>query len=79
MTLGMMMSITYLTAQIGGPISYFVNFVRLLQDTRTSLERINEIKEMTDEESDIKEKVAEVPLNQNIYFSSLSILYILSS
>lgn len=75
MTLGMMMSITYLTAQIGGPISYFVNFVRLLQDTRTSLERINEIKEMTDEESDIKEKVAEVPLNQNIYFEEVNFSY----
>ena len=75
MTLGMMMSITYLTAQIGGPINFFVDFVHILQDTRISLERLNEIREMNDDDTEISEKHIELPDNREICFEHVDFSY----
>lgn len=43
MTLGMMMSLTYIIGQVSAPISEFIGFAQSLQDAKISLERLNEI------------------------------------
>ena len=53
MTLGMMMSLTYIIGQISAPINEFISFTQSLQDARISLERLNEIHAQDDEEKDI--------------------------
>ena len=40
MTLGMMMSLTYIIGQLSGPIGSFIGFVQQLQDAKISLERL---------------------------------------
>lgn len=73
-TLGMMMSISYITGQLAAPISQIISFSKSFQDAKISLERLNEIHNKEDEEQTIHNKVNEFPENQpirmeNIYFN----------
>jgi len=43
MTLGMMMSLTYIIGQVSAPIGEFIGFAQSYQDAKISLERLNEI------------------------------------
>lgn len=52
MTLGMMLAVQYIIGQLNAPIEQLMNFIYSLQDVKISLERINEIHEMENEESD---------------------------
>lgn len=49
-TLGMMLSISYITGQLNAPVLLMVNFVQTWQDAKLSLERLNEIHNKEDEE-----------------------------
>lgn len=51
MTLGMMMAVQFIIAQLNAPISEFVGFVRDWQDASISLKRIIEIHEVTNEDN----------------------------
>lgn len=49
MTLGMMLAIQYIIGQLNTPVDQLMNFFYSLQDVKISLERINEIHQMDDE------------------------------
>ena len=51
-TLGMMLAIQYIIGQLNAPVQQLMNFCYSLQDVRISLERINEIHEMKNEDAD---------------------------
>ncbi|AND18826.1 peptidase domain-containing ABC transporter [Phocaeicola dorei] len=51
MTLGMMLAVQYIIGQLNAPVEQLMNFLYSLQDVKISLERINEIHEMENEES----------------------------
>ena len=51
MTLGMMLAVQYIIGQLNAPIEQLMSFIYSLQDVKISLERINEIHEMENEES----------------------------
>lgn len=51
-TLGMMLSISYITGQLNAPVILMVNFIQSWQDARLSLERLNEIHHKQDEEDE---------------------------
>lgn len=74
MTLGMMMAVSYIIGQLSGPIAQFINFTQSAQDAFISLERLNEIHDMKDEEEFIESKMLDLPLDKtfsikNLYFS----------
>lgn len=74
MTLGMMMSVSYIIGQLSGPIGQVIGFVQAAQDAKISLERLNEIHNKEDEEQIIGSKISEIPSSKNlrvedIYFS----------
>lgn len=74
MTLGMMMSVSYIIGQLSGPIGQVIGFVQAAQDAKISLERLNEIHNKEDEEQTIESKINELPSNktiqvENLYFS----------
>lgn len=74
MTLGMMMSLTYIIGQLNAPVSAFIGFVRQLQDAKISLERLNEIHGKEDEESKASSQLSTLPEKKEItvnhvYFS----------
>ena len=75
MTLGMMMSLTYILGQVSAPIGDFIGFAQALQDAKISLERLNEIHAQEDEEHNIAQKVSILPSNHNISISNIKFSY----
>lgn len=75
MTLGMMMSMTYIIGQISAPIGEFIGFAQALQDAKISLERLNEIHAQDDEEKDIANKRVSLPEERSIRVEHLKFSY----
>ncbi|GHU70147.1 ABC transporter ATP-binding protein [Bacteroidia bacterium] len=50
LTLGIMMSISYIIGQMNSPVNQLVDFFRGLQDAKLSLERLNEVQNHEEEE-----------------------------
>lgn len=50
MSLGMMLAVQYIIGQLNAPVEQMMSFLYSLQDVKISLERINEIHEMKNEE-----------------------------
>lgn len=75
MTLGMMMSLTYIIGQVSAPIGEFIGFAQSFQDAKISLERLNEIHSQDDEETDIDKKLAILPHKRDICIEHLSFSY----
>ncbi len=53
MTLGMMLSVSYIIGQMNGPLDQLLGFVQAAQDARISLDRLGEIHNKEEEEKDI--------------------------
>ena len=51
MTLGELLSVSYIVGQMNSPVSQLVNFFRSLQDAKLSLERLNEVQNHETEEN----------------------------
>ena len=75
MTLGMMMSLSYIMGQVAGPISQFIGFVHSLQSAQISLERLNEIHSQEDEEHENESLRLELPKDKSITLKNLSFSY----
>lgn len=75
MTLGMMMSLTYIIGQMSAPIGEFIGFVQALQDAKISLERLNEIHAQEDEEQDMENKIFSLPNDKSIRIDHLQFSY----
>ena len=75
MTLGMMMSLTYIVGQLSSPIEQFIGFARSFQDAKISLERLGEIHQREDEEQTLALKVNTLPENQTLYIEDVSFSY----
>lgn len=75
MTLGMMMSLTYIIGQVSAPISEFIGFAQSFQDAKISLERLNEIHGKKDEESDIASRLNVLPERRDITLDHVSFSY----
>lgn len=63
LTLGAMMAVQYIIGQLNSPIEQMLGFIQQFQDAKISLERLNEIREMDDEEPVDKTFIKEQPLN----------------
>lgn len=50
MTLGSLLSVSYITGQMNAPISQLITFFRSLQDAKLSLSRLNEVQNHSEEE-----------------------------
>lgn len=75
MTLGMMMSLTYIVGQLTAPIEQFIGFARAFQDAQISLERLNEVHGKEDEEDNIKNKLTVLPNKRDISLENVSFSY----
>lgn len=74
-TLGMMMSISYIIGQLSAPIGQFIGFAQALQDARLSLERLNEIHQKEDEDQNASLKLVELPEDRTLRINNLSFSY----
>lgn len=75
MTIGMMMSLTYIIGQVSAPIGDFIGFAQALQDAKISLERLNEIHAQEDEEQNIANKASFLPKDKSIRIDHLRFSY----
>ena len=75
MTLGMMMSLTYIIGQVSAPIGQFIGFAQSLQDARLSLERLNEVHSERDEEQAAEGQLTELPGRRDIEVEDVTFSY----
>lgn len=75
LTLGAMMAIQYIVGQLNSPIEQLLNFLQQFQDAKISLERLNEIHEMIDEEPLDKHFLMDLPLNKSIALHNVTFTY----
>jgi len=74
-TIGVMMSISYIIGQLNGPISDLVGFMHDLQDARLSMERMEEIHSREDEEPKGVDKIEEILPESSILIDKVSFQY----
>jgi ATP-binding cassette subfamily B protein len=75
MTLGMMLAVQFIIGQMNVPVNQIIGFFRVSQDAKMSLDRLAEVHNMEDEESDSENKVQRLPDNKIIQISDLSFQY----
>lgn len=74
-TLGMMLSISYIIGQLSAPIGQIITFSQSLQDAKISLDRLNEIHNIEDEEQTIDNKINEISQDRSINIENISFSY----
>ena len=75
LTLGAMLAVQYIIGQLSGPINQWVGFVQSAQDAKISMERLNEIHQLDDEEDPKKVYNTQLPENKSILFKNVSFAY----
>ncbi|WP_257574967.1 peptidase domain-containing ABC transporter [Hydrobacter penzbergensis] len=78
LTLGAMLAVQYIIGQLNSPIEQFVGFIQHAQDAKISLERLNEIHQMKEEENSHSNEAAylqHLPEHKSIFFSNFSFTY----
>lgn len=76
-TLGMMMSLSYILGQLKGPIGAFIGFVHSYQDAKISLERLGEVHFRDDEDKLNENKLTELPEGErSIHIRNLNFSYL---
>lgn len=75
LSLGGMIAVQYIIGQLNGPIQQFLGFIQGFQDAKISLERLNEIHEMDDEEPIDKEYNHTLPQNRGLSLNNLTFRY----
>lgn len=75
MSIGMMMAIIFITGQIRGPIEQFVGFIHVFQNSKISLERLNEVNGMEDDDTDIETKRTDLKEIKDLSFNNVSFSY----
>jgi ATP-binding cassette subfamily B protein len=81
MTLGALLSVSYIIGQMNSPVSQLINFFRSLQDAKLSLSRLNEVQNHPEEEQKnqvpllSKKYTDQNGINKGIYFKNVSFQY----
>ena len=75
LTLGMMLAIQYIIGQLNSPIEQLIGFTQQAQDAKISLERLNDIHSLDDEEPVEKQLNHYLPREYNIEIKNLSFTY----
>ena len=74
-TLGSMLAIQYIVGQLNSPIEQLMNFIYSFQDMRISLERINEIHNGVNEDTEIRTKEMKLGNDKSILFKNVDFKY----
>lgn len=75
LTLGGMMAVQYMAGQLNSPIEQLLGLIQGFQDAKLSLERLNEVHEIEDEEPAEKQWSYTLPQNKSISISNLTFRY----
>jgi ATP-binding cassette subfamily B protein len=75
LTLGSMLAVQYIIGQLSSPVEQLINFMQTAQDAKISVERLNEIHQLKDEEESNKSYIHQLPENKSICFNNFSFTY----
>lgn len=75
LTLGGMMAVQYMAGQLNAPIEQLLGLIQGYQDAKISLERLNEVHSMDDEESSEKRWIYSLPKNKTLTIKNLTFRY----
>ncbi|MEP7238219.1 MAG: peptidase domain-containing ABC transporter [Ferruginibacter sp.] len=75
LTLGEMLAVQYIIGQLNSPVEQLIQFTQQAQDAKISLERLNEIHQLEDEEPNDKAFKNNLSGSQNIQLSNLNFTY----
>ncbi|EGF57072.1 peptidase domain-containing ABC transporter [Bacteroides fluxus] len=75
MTLGMMLAVQYIIGQLNSPVEQLMKFLYSLQDVKISLERINEIHNIRNEESPERRLTVLNKEDKDLKFENVSFKY----
>lgn len=75
LTVGAMMAIQYIIGQLSGPVEQLLSFLQNYQDASISVERLNEIHELEDEEPERKDYIHTLPADHSITLKNLTFRY----
>lgn len=75
LTLGMMLSVSYIIGQLNAPISQFLSFIYSVQDAKISLERLYEIHVQADEEPEHSGRLNELSVQNDLVLENLGFRY----
>lgn len=75
MTLGMMLAVQYIIGQLNSPVEQLMQFLYSIQDVKISLERINEIHQIENEDTNANHIQHFNNTDQNLYFHKVDFKY----
>jgi ATP-binding cassette, subfamily B, bacterial len=75
LTLGEMLAVQYIIGQLNSPVEQLIQFTQQAQDAKISLERLNEIHQLEDEEPNDKAFKNNLSGSQNIQLKNLNFTY----
>lgn len=75
LSLGAMLAMQQIIGQLNAPVEQLIGFVQGLQDAKISLERLNEIHTLTDEEPATQFKLAQLPIKKGLSLTDIEFTY----
>jgi ATP-binding cassette subfamily B protein len=75
LTLGAMLAIQYIIGQLNSPVEQLIGFMQQAQDAKLSLERLNEIHSLENEETTEQNLQYELPTHKSIHLNNLLFTY----
>lgn len=75
LSIGMMLSVSYIIGQLNVPVTDLVNFLRNWQDAKLSLERLSEIHNKENEEKDFHQNTQELNTNSSLILNNITFKY----
>ncbi|MDB5156105.1 MAG: Toxin translocation ATP-binding protein, partial [Mucilaginibacter sp.] len=75
LTLGAMVAVQYIIGQLNSPVQQFLGFIQGYQDAKISMERLNEIHQLPDEEPADREWKQTLPEDKSISIHDLTFAY----
>jgi len=75
LTLGAMLAVQYIIGQLNSPVEQLIGFTQQAQDAKISLERLNEIHQLEEEEPLDKTFIKQLPEDTSVSFNNVSFTY----
>lgn len=74
-SLGMMLAIQFILGQLNGPVEQLLHFITIAQDAKISLERIEEIKTLKDDENPDAQNIINISPESSLILRNVSFQY----
>jgi ATP-binding cassette subfamily B protein len=75
LTLGTMLAVQYIIGQLNSPIEQLIHFLQIAQDAMISLERLNEIHTLEDEDQSSRSDPNQIPVDKDFQITGLNYSY----